>query len=165
MLTMRRLLELIQSGNWFTTINLKGVYFHVKVAPKHRKFLCFAFQGIAYDYNRLLFDYSPSPCTFSKCVDTALQLLCNCGESVVFYLDNLIVMARSRGWAIFHTARLVLHLTQLGFAINWKKSARFGQAAGCSVRTQMDGTSVAVQAVESFHWGSCTYAACNGGSG
>ena len=60
MLTMRRLLELIQSGSWFTTINLKGVYFHVKVAPKHRKFLCFAFQGIAYDYNRLLFNYSPS---------------------------------------------------------------------------------------------------------
>ena len=40
--------------------------------PKNRKFLCFAFQQIAYEYNRLPFYYSMAPCTFSKCVDVAL---------------------------------------------------------------------------------------------
>ena len=28
--------------------------------------------------------------------------------------DDLIVMARSREWAILHTAQLILHLTKLG---------------------------------------------------
>ena len=43
-----------------------------------------------------------------------------CGHSatmacrVFFYLDDLIVMARSREWAMFHTAQLILHLTKLG---------------------------------------------------
>ena len=32
-------------------------------------------------------------------------------------------MARSREWAMFHTAQLILHLTKLGFAVNWKKSS------------------------------------------
>lgn len=112
------------------------MYFHVKVAPKHRKFLHFTFQGIV---------YSTTAC---RLLPTSLQVQQVCGrgaatavqlcERVFFYLHNLIVTARSREWAIFHTARLVLHLNQLGFAINWKKSTRFGQAAGCSVRTQMD---------------------------
>ena len=31
-------------------------------------------------------------------------------------------MAKCKEWAIFHTTKLVLHLTLLGFAINWKKS-------------------------------------------
>lgn len=122
MLTTRKLLELVQPGDWFTTIDLKDAYFHVEVAPKHRKFLRFAFQGTAYEYNRLPFGYSLAPRTFSKCVDAALQPLRGRGMRVFFYLDDLIVMARSEQWAIFHTAQLILHLTKLGFAINWKKS-------------------------------------------
>jgi len=54
MLTIKQLLELVQPGDWFTTIDLRDAYFHVKIAPKHRKYLCFAFQGIAYEYNRLI---------------------------------------------------------------------------------------------------------------
>lgn len=122
MLTVRRLLELVQPGDWFSTIDLKDAYFHVEVAPRHRKFLRFAFQGTAYEYNRLPFGYSLAPRTFSKCVDAALQPLRSQGMRVFFYLDDLIVMARSKQWAIFHTAQLILHLTRLGFAINWKKS-------------------------------------------
>jgi len=72
---LHQLLELVELGNWFTTIDLKDAYFHVEIAPKHRKYLCFAFQGIAYEYNRLPFGYSLSPRTFSKCVATALQPL------------------------------------------------------------------------------------------
>ena len=41
---------------------------------------------------------------------------------VFFYLDDLIVMAGSWEQAMFCTARLITHLTKLGFAINWKKS-------------------------------------------
>jgi len=93
-----QLLELVQPRDWFTTIDLKDAYFHVEIArkPKHRKYLRFAFMGIAYEYNRLSFDYSLSPRTFSKCVATALQPLRDHGMRVLYYLNDLIVMARSR---------------------------------------------------------------------
>lgn len=123
MLTTGKLLGLVQPGDWFTTIDLKDAYFHVEVAPKHRKFLRFAFQGVAYEYNRLPFGYSLAPRTFSRFVDTALQPLRSQGMRVFFYLDDLIVMAGSKQWALFHTAQLVLHLAKLGFAVNWDKSS------------------------------------------
>jgi len=47
MLTIKQLLGLVQPGDWFTTIDLKDAYFHVEIAPKHRKYLRFAFQGVA----------------------------------------------------------------------------------------------------------------------
>ncbi|XP_045919663.1 uncharacterized protein LOC123979658 [Micropterus dolomieu] len=125
MLTLRKLLELVQPGDWLTTIDLKDAYFHVEVARKHRKFLCFAFQGVAYEYTRLPFGYSLAPRTFSKCVDAALLTLRNQGMRVFFYFDDLIVMARSKQWAVFHTAHLILHLNNLGFAINWEKSSPY----------------------------------------
>lgn len=44
--------------------------------------------------------------TFSKYVDAALQLLCNQGKRVFCYLDDLIVIARTKKWAMFHTSQL-----------------------------------------------------------
>lgn len=42
---------------------------------------------------------------------------------VFFCLKDLIVMARSKEWAMFHTSHLILHRAKLGFAINWKESS------------------------------------------
>ena len=95
MLTIKQLMGLVQPGDWFTTIDLKDAYFHVEIVPEHRKYVRFAFQGIAYEYNRLPFGYSLSPHTFSKCVATALQPLHAQGMRVFFYIDDLIVMAGS----------------------------------------------------------------------
>lgn len=51
MLTVKQLLEPVQSNNWFTTIDLNNAYFHTDVAR-------FAFQGVASKYNRLPFSNS-----------------------------------------------------------------------------------------------------------
>lgn len=63
MLTIKWLLELVQLGDWFITIDLKDAYYHVDLALKHRKFLCFVFQAVAYKYNRLPFSvlWLPAP--------------------------------------------------------------------------------------------------------
>ena len=93
------------------------------VIPKHRKFLRFSFLGSHYQYNRLPFGYSLAPQTFSKCVETVLRPLDATGMRVLFYLDDLLLMARSKEEAAIQTKKLVIHLTNSGFAINWKKSS------------------------------------------
>lgn len=123
MLTIRQVLECVHQGDWFTSIDLKDAYFHVSIVPKHRKFLRFSFQGIQYQYNRLPFGYSLAPRTFSKCVETALEPLRRMGMRVLFYLDDLLLLARSREEAALQTMTLVTHLSSLGFAVNWKKSS------------------------------------------
>ncbi len=45
MLTHSTLLKLVHHGDWFTSIDLKDAYFHIKIYPPHRKFLRFSFLG------------------------------------------------------------------------------------------------------------------------
>ena len=113
MLTIRRVLQCVKPGDWFTSIDLKDAYFHVTVIPKHRKFLCFSLQGSHYQYNRLPFGYSLAPQTLSKCVETALRPLHATGMRVLFYLDDLLLMARSKEEAAIQTKKLVIHLSNL----------------------------------------------------
>ncbi len=54
----------------------------------------------------LPFSYSLVPRTFSKCVEMALKQLGRKGIRVLFYLDDLIVMASFRETAGLHTAEL-----------------------------------------------------------
>lgn len=52
-----------------------------------------------------------------------MEALCQQGVRILAYLDDLLVLSPSAELAITHMARLAIHLTCLGFAVNWKKSA------------------------------------------
>ncbi len=49
------------------SLDLKDAYFHIQVAPHHRRFLRFAFEGMAYQYKVLPFGLSLAPCTLTRC--------------------------------------------------------------------------------------------------
>lgn len=111
-------MEYVRPGDWFTSIDLRDTYFHIPVIPRHRKFLCFSFQGVQYQYNLLPFGFSLAPHTFSKCMERAVEPLRRKGIKVLFYLNDLIIMAPSWEEAALHTMEVVQHLLTLGFAIN-----------------------------------------------
>ncbi|KAK5883800.1 hypothetical protein CesoFtcFv8_020091 [Champsocephalus esox] len=113
MLTIKQVMECVHQGDWYISIDLKDDYFHITIIPKHRKFLRFSFQGIAYQFNRLPFGYSLAPRTFPKCVETALEPLRRGGMRVLFYLDDLLLLARSREEAALQTVQLVSYLSSL----------------------------------------------------
>ncbi len=48
MLTQKRNFQCIRPFDWCTAIGLKDAYFHVSILPRHRPFLCFAFDRRAY---------------------------------------------------------------------------------------------------------------------
>ena len=58
MLTVGALFRCVREGDWLTSLDLKVAYFHVHVRQAHRKFLHFAFMGMAYEYQCLPFGYS-----------------------------------------------------------------------------------------------------------
>ena len=121
-LTIRARLQCVREGDWFTSLDLKDANFHVPVWQAHRKFLHFAFMGVAYKYQCLPFGYSLAPRTFSKCVETALGPLRRQGKRVLFYLDDLLILSNSEEAARRDTMTVINHLSFLGFAINWEKS-------------------------------------------
>ncbi|KAF7221522.1 putative LOC107375874-like protein, partial [Nothobranchius furzeri] len=123
MLTLSSLLRLIHQNDWFTSIDLRDAYFHIPVYPPHRKFLRFAFQGVCYEYTVLPFGLSLSPRVFVRCTEAAIAPLRGRGIQLATYLDDWLLLARSREEAASNTLVVIRHLCGLGFRINWQKSA------------------------------------------
>ncbi|XP_062279213.1 uncharacterized protein LOC133984014 [Scomber scombrus] len=73
MLSTSEVLRTVARGEWFTSIDLKDEYFHVHIAPHHRQFLRFAFQGRHFQFRVLPFGLSLSPLVFTRCVAAALS--------------------------------------------------------------------------------------------
>ncbi len=122
MLTMRTIMSQVQEGDWFVTIDLKDVYFHIQVVLRHRRFLRFAFGGKAYQYKVLPFGLALAPRTFTKCMDAALAPLRLQGIRVLNYLDDWLILAHSRELVSRHRDIVLGHIHSLGLRMNAKKS-------------------------------------------
>lgn len=122
MLTISNIVSQIQSEDWFVTIDLKDAYFHISILPSHRKFLRFAFGGKAYQYKVLPFGLALSPRTFTKVVDAALGPLRLQGIRILNYLDDWLILARSKELAVQHRDVVLAHIEKLGLRLNQKKS-------------------------------------------
>ena len=122
MLTLTVLSRAIRPDNWFTSIDLQDAYFHIHIYPAHRKFLRFAYQGIAHEYMALSFGLSLALRVFTKCVEAALNLLRDSGLRIHSYIDDYLLCSHSEALSARDSATLLTHLTDLGFRISYTKS-------------------------------------------
>ncbi len=122
MITLKQILAQIRPGDWFASVDLKDAYFHIQIAPHHRRFLRFAFENTAYQYSVLPFGLALAPRTFSKCVDAALSPLRASGMRILNYLDDWLILAQSRDTLLSHIDSLLVHLESLGLCVNRRKS-------------------------------------------
>ncbi len=101
MITLKQILSQICTGDWFCSLDLKDAYFHIQIAPHHRRFLRFAFEGVAYQYTVLPFGLSLAPRTFTKCMDAALSPLRQMGIRILNYPRRLAHSGPVRGGTTF----------------------------------------------------------------
>ncbi len=123
MITLKQILSQICTGDWFCSLDLKDAYFHIQIAPHHRRFLRFAFEGVAYQYTVLPFGLSLAPRTFMKCMDAALSPLRQMGIRILNYLDDWLILAQSEVELLSHRTLILSHLERLGLRVNFAKSA------------------------------------------
>ncbi len=122
-ITLKQILSQIRTEDWFCSLDLKDAYFHIQIAPHHRRFLRFAFEGVAYQYTVLPFGLSLAPRTFTKCMDAALSPLRQMGIRILNYLDNWLILAQSEVELLSHRTLILSHLERLGLRVNFAKSA------------------------------------------
>ncbi len=91
-------------------------------SPHHRRFLRFAFEGVAYQYKALPFGLSLATRTFTRCMDAALSPLQQMGIRIVNYLDDWLILAQSQAVLTLHKTLLLSHLGCLGLRVNFAKS-------------------------------------------
>ncbi len=104
------------------SLDLKDAYFHIQVYPHHRRFLRFAFEGVAYQYKVLPFGLSLAPRTFTRCMDAALSPLRQMGICMLNYLDKWLILAQSQAVSTSQKTLLLSHLDCLGLRVNFAKS-------------------------------------------
>ncbi|XP_077395323.1 uncharacterized protein LOC144031774 [Festucalex cinctus] len=123
MLTKNDVLQSLAQGEWFTSIDLKDAYFHVPIAPRHRRFLRFAYKGRHWQFRVLPFGLSLAPRVFTRFVRAALAPLQSVGMKVLPYLDDWLLCAPSRAQVIRDTSDLLSHVARLGIRVNLPKSS------------------------------------------
>ena len=100
MLTVPRVLQAINQGNWFATVDLKDAYFQIPIWGEHWRFLQFQSGGRTYKSMVLPFGISLA---FTRCMDAILGPLCRQGLWVLNYLDDWLMCH-------YHVSRLLLHI-------------------------------------------------------
>ena len=116
------LLSVVKQGDWLVSVDLKDAFQHIPIAVCHRKFFRFSYRGQCYQYTRLPFGYRLSPVSFTRCVKAAVSVLMRRGMRLLWYLDDLLLIAGSPEAAMHQTSVLITFLEHLGLVVNYKKS-------------------------------------------
>ncbi len=122
MTTIKYVKELMQKGDWFTKIDLKSAFTQVPVAKRDRDYLCFNFRGRAWRFRGLPFGLSQSPYWLTKVLQPVVAYAQRKGICIIQYLDDFLIISKSKTEAKKNTEIFVAILIKLGIAINWEKS-------------------------------------------
>lgn len=87
----------------------------VSIHPESRKFLSFLHKGTIYQYKSLAFGLSVAPRVLSKLMRHALEPLRAAGIRLVYYLDDICVLAKFKEETRTYSQMVLQQLTKLGF--------------------------------------------------
>ncbi|KAL0479741.1 hypothetical protein AKO1_007538 [Acrasis kona] len=114
--------RMLQKGMWATKWVLVSGYNHAAMHKDTWKLLTFEFEGTLYQYITLPFGLNTAPSEFSKIVGEAVKILRKEGILIFFYLDDFLVLARTREKCKTATARFLTVMQDLGFIFARSKS-------------------------------------------
>ena len=121
--TVKDVAILLRPGDWAVSIDLKDAYFHVPIHRKSRHLLRFMWRKKLYEFLVLPFGLCTAPFVFTKITKPLAAFLRAKGIRIIFYLDDILVVASSLEECL-RLRDLALQVLQgAGFVINWKKSS------------------------------------------
>ena len=99
-------------------IDLKDTYFSIPIHPDDKKYWRFPLGNSIYQFTCLPFGLALAPWVFTKTLRPIAALARELGMQVVFYIDDILLMAESKGKLHDQATGLVNLLQCLGFTIN-----------------------------------------------
>lgn len=114
--------DIIEENDYICKIDLKDAYVVVPIHPDSQDYLSFENQGTVYRYKSLAFGLSIAPRVFSETMKYAIEPLRKEGHRLVYYLDDICLLEKSKEKMNTLTNRVTTHFQNLGFIINYNKS-------------------------------------------
>ncbi|XP_063770427.1 uncharacterized protein LOC134901984 [Pseudophryne corroboree] len=109
-------------GDFMVSLDIKDAYLHVPIYPPHQAYLRFAVQDCHYQFQTLPFGLSTAPRIFTKVMAEMMVLLRKQGVTIIPYLDDLLIKARSREQLLNSVSLSLKVLQQHGWILNIPKS-------------------------------------------
>jgi ribonuclease HI len=120
--TVASILQLVTPGQWATSVDLKDAFFHVPVAPRHRRFLRFSVDNKLYQFRALPFGLGMSPYVFTRIMKAVGTFVRSQGLSLALYLDDWMLLSSSCAEAEAWIKWLLELARALGLVVNLEKS-------------------------------------------
>ncbi len=122
--TLQQILPLIPRNAWFTSWDLVQGFYNVLVHASQRRFFCFDWRGLRYQFRALPMGCSESPRIFSKVVRAVVYRARALGINVFSYLDDTLTFDLSYSTAKQKSYQFADLLTHVGFLLHKDKSVR-----------------------------------------
>ena len=115
--TIKSVCNMLQKNDYLTSIDLADAFLHILIHPSHRKYLQFQWHGRQYQFRVLPFGLSLSPLVFTKVLKPVLRWARRRGIRISAYLDDLIIVAKTKELSREHTRLVHAKLVELGYKI------------------------------------------------
>ena len=113
--------DILQQGEWVTSIDFKDAYFHIPIQEQSRKYLRFNVKGQTYQFKALPFGLSTAPLEFTVIAKEVKLMAIHKGIRIHQYLDDWLVRATSHRVCLQQTQVLVEMCQKLGWLVNLEK--------------------------------------------
>ena len=120
--TLATIIPSCSQGMWATTLDLKDAYLHIPIHQDHQRFLSFRYKHTDFVFQALPFGLSTAPRVFTRVARAVLAFLRQGGVTLYAYIDDWLILARSRQECIDVTSYVIRTLESLGWIINIEKS-------------------------------------------
>ena len=120
--TLAFLPDVLRSGDYLFTVDLKAGYHHLDVRPEDWKYLGFTWRGRYYSFTQLPFGLSPACWAFSALTRSVLKHFRLRGIRCTGYIDDSLYGAADSALLAAQQAYVLQVWDQLGFYVNFPKS-------------------------------------------
>jgi ribonuclease HI len=114
--------EMIEPGDWATSLDFKSAFNHIPVHSDFQPYLCFDFEGTTYAYRGMPFGVKHAPRVFSRLMKCAIQeVRRRWGVRITFYMDDTLLLFKDEQTAARQTVEIAEYLQRLGWTLSPEK--------------------------------------------
>ncbi|CEP08910.1 hypothetical protein, partial, partial [Parasitella parasitica] len=113
---------MIQKNDYLLSIDLSDAFLHIALHPDSRRFLRLKWRSQVYQYSTAAFGLATIPFIFTKICRPILEWARSQGMRISAYLDDWILVAKTKEQALQQGKQVVEQLQKLGWIVNFKKS-------------------------------------------
>ena len=107
-------------GACISSFDLKDAFWYVPIKRSFQKFLAFSLKQGSFCFQAMPFGLSIAPRTFTKLGTVLVRQLRNVGIILFAYLDDWLIIAKSKSQAIIHIQKVLKKFKKGRFLINLK---------------------------------------------